>query len=109
MAGVKEELAQLFRSLSTASTIALSIVFSVFAGVLAGYYLDTRVFKGRTYPWLTIICLLLGIAGGAKNFFILTKRFSEEDREKKGPSGREGQRAGSKKGPSEGKGQADSK
>ncbi len=83
MGGVKEELATLFRSLSTATTIALSVVFSTFAGVLTGYYLDNHVFKGRTSPWLTLICLALGLAGGVKNFFLLSKRFSQEEEKKK--------------------------
>ncbi len=84
MGTVKEELSQLLRSLSVASTITLSIVFSIFAGVLAGYYLDTKAFDGRTYPWLTIICMAFGIGGGIKNFFIMTKRFS--NMKNKGPS-----------------------
>ncbi len=75
MGGVKKELGSLVRSLGVASTIALSIVFSVFAGVIAGYWLDISVFDGKTYPWLTIICLFFGIGGGVKNFFIMTKRF----------------------------------
>lgn len=79
MAGVKEELSQLLRGLSTATTIALSVVFSVFAGVLTGYYLDNHLFKGATTPWLTILFLFFGIGGGVKNFFVLTKRFKDED------------------------------
>ena len=78
MAGIKQELASLFRSMSFAMTISLSVVFSMFAGVLTGYYLDTWLFRGRTYPWLTIIGLFFGLGGGAKNFFILTRRFSQE-------------------------------
>ena len=87
MGTIKEELGQLFRSLSVASTIALSIVFSIFAGVLAGYWLDVKVFEGKTYPWLTLLFLLFGIGGGVKNFFIMTKRFSQDRSDKSGPSG----------------------
>jgi ATP synthase protein I len=84
MGSIKKELASQFRSLSVALTISMSVVFSVFAGVITGYYLDTWLFNGRTYPWLTIICLFFGIAGGAKNFLVLTKRFTKEPGEKKG-------------------------
>ena len=56
----------------------MAVVFSTFAGVFTGYYLDTRFFDGRTYPWLTLICLFFGLAGGVKNFFLLSKRFSQE-------------------------------
>lgn len=88
MGGIKEEFASLMRSLSVATTIAMSVVFSTFAGVLTGYYLDNSVFEGRTSPWLTLLGLALGLAGGVKNFFILSKRFAEEDKkEKQGKGG----------------------
>ena len=83
MGTIKEELASQFRSLSVASAIAMSVVFSIFAGVITGYYLDSWLFDGRSH-WLTIICLFFGIAGAVKNFIILTKRFSKEPGEKKG-------------------------
>ncbi|HID97097.1 MAG TPA: AtpZ/AtpI family protein [Thermodesulfobacteriaceae bacterium] len=94
MSSIKEELALHFRSLSTATTIALSVVFSVFAGVICGYYLDTRLFSGRTYPWLTVVCFLFGLAGGVKNFFILSRRFSKEADEAGKKDKREAERAG---------------
>lgn len=80
MGGIREEMVFLFRSLSLATTIALSVVFSVFAGVLAGYYLDTWLFSGKTYPWLTIACFLFGLGGGVKNFFLLSKRFGGSEK-----------------------------
>jgi len=78
MGSIKKELALQFRALGTATAIATSVVFSIFAGVITGYYLDTWLFKGRTYPWITMICLIFGIAGGIKNFLILSRRFSKE-------------------------------
>ncbi len=78
MGTIKQEFALAFKSLSTASTIALSVVFSTFAGVLAGWWLDTKFFEGKTYPWLTIVCFFFGLAGGVKNFMILTRRFTKE-------------------------------
>ena len=78
MGSIKKELGSQLHALSIASTIALAVVFSTFAGVITGYYLDTWLFKGRTYPWFTIICLIFGIAGGIKNFMILSRRFSKE-------------------------------
>ncbi|NDY42084.1 AtpZ/AtpI family protein [Dissulfurirhabdus thermomarina] len=59
-------------------TIAMSVVFSIFAGALTGYYLDNWLFDGRTSPWLTLVCLAMGVAGGAKNFVLLSRRFSRE-------------------------------
>ena len=78
MGNIKKELGSQLHALSIASTIALAVVLSIFAGVITGYYLDTWLFKGRTYPWLTIICLIFGIAGGIKNFLVMSRRFSKE-------------------------------
>ncbi|MDL1959058.1 MAG: AtpZ/AtpI family protein [Deltaproteobacteria bacterium] len=83
MGSIKKELASQFRSLSVALTISMSVVFSIFAGAITGYYLDAWLFDGQSH-WFTIICLFLGIAGAAKNFLILTKRFTKEPGEKKG-------------------------
>ena len=84
MGTFRQELALALRSFSNATTISLAVVLSVFAGVLSGYYLDTKLFHGRTYPWLTIICFLFGLGGGIKNFIILTKRFTKEAEKKEG-------------------------
>jgi F0F1-type ATP synthase assembly protein I len=83
MGTIREELASQFRSLSVASAIAMSVVFSIFAGAITGHYLDAWLFDGQSH-WLTIICLFFGIGGAVKNFLILTKRFSKEPKEKKG-------------------------
>ena len=83
MGTIREELASQFRSLSVASAISMSVVFSIFAGVITGHYLDAWLFDGQSY-WLTIICFFFGVAGAVKNFIILTKRFSKESGEKKG-------------------------
>jgi len=83
MGTIKKEFASQFRGFSVASAIAMSVTFSIFAGVITGYYLDLWLFDGQSH-WLTIICLFLGIAGAVKNFLILTKRFSKEPGEKKG-------------------------
>ncbi len=96
MGGIGQEIARQFKSLGTAMTIAMSVVFSTFAGVITGYYLDTWLFDNRTYPWFTLICLGFGLAGGVKNFFILSKRFGvgkgpgeEESREGETGKGRD--------------------
>ena len=83
MGTIKKELASQFRGFSVASAIAMSVAFSIFAGVITGHYLDLWLFDGQSH-WLTIICLFLGIAGAVKNFIILTKRFSKEPEKKKG-------------------------
>ncbi|PXF58747.1 MAG: hypothetical protein C4B58_05490 [Deltaproteobacteria bacterium] len=95
MGTIREELVSQFRSLSVASAIAMSVVFSIFAGAITGHYLDLWLFDGQSH-WLTIICLFFGIAGAVKNFFILTKRFSKEPGEKKGKDQPEAHTSGRK-------------
>ncbi len=75
---------EVLRQLGHVSTMAAAMVFSTFAGVWFGYYLDTKVFENRTHPWFTIIFFLFGLAGGIRNLFILGKRMKrqEEEREK---------------------------
>ncbi|OCC15770.1 hypothetical protein DBT_0695 [Dissulfuribacter thermophilus] len=50
------------------------MVFSTFAGVWFGYWLDRDVFDGRTHPWFTIVFFLFGLAGGIRNLFLLNDR-----------------------------------
>jgi ATP synthase protein I len=49
------------RQLLEASSVGIHLVISTFMGLALGYWLD-RFFD--TSPWLTLLCLLLGIAGG---------------------------------------------
>jgi len=56
------------------STIGISLAAAVFIGIGFGYFLDHKVFKGSTAPWLTLIFLGFGIAAGFKNLYMLTKR-----------------------------------
>ncbi|MFA6284796.1 MAG: AtpZ/AtpI family protein, partial [Desulfurivibrionaceae bacterium] len=50
------------RLLAQFSTVGMSVAFSIFIGVGIGYYLDHKVFDGRTSPWLTLIFLGFGVA-----------------------------------------------
>jgi ATP synthase protein I len=56
------------------STIGISFAASIFIGIGFGYFLDHKVFKGNTAPWLTLIFLGFGIAAGFKNLYMLTRR-----------------------------------
>ncbi len=53
-------------------TFALSIVL----GFALGWYLDNKVFGGRTAPWFSFIFLGLGIAAGFKHLWDLSKKMS---------------------------------
>ncbi len=52
-------------------TVGLNLVFSTFIGLAIGYGLD-KLFK-VTFPWLTIIFLILGIVSGFRDLLRLAR------------------------------------
>jgi len=56
------------------STIGMTVAFSIFIGAGFGYYLDHKVFGGRTYPWLTMIFLGFGVAAAFVNMYRMASR-----------------------------------
>ncbi|MHB1013847.1 MAG: AtpZ/AtpI family protein [Desulfurivibrionaceae bacterium] len=62
------------RLLAQFSTVGMSVAFSIFIGVGVGYFLDHRVFGGRTSPWLTLIFLGFGVAAAFKNLYHMASR-----------------------------------
>lgn len=56
------------------STIGLTMATSVFVGFGFGYWLDKKVFGGRTAPWFMMIFLVLGIAAGFRSLYQLAMR-----------------------------------
>ncbi len=62
----------LFRQLLNASSVGLNLVISTFIGLAIGYGLD-KLFK-KTFPWLTIIFLLLGIISGFRDLVRLARK-----------------------------------
>lgn len=77
----KKYLHEIMRILAHASTMGAAMVFSTFAGVWFGYWLDTDVFHGKTHPWLTIIFFLFGLAGGIRNLLLLSNRLKRKTEE----------------------------
>jgi len=65
---------QIMKLLTDFGTIGMTVAFSIFIGLGAGYYLDHKVFGGRTSPWLTLLFLGIGIGAGFKNLYAMTKR-----------------------------------
>ena len=53
-------------------TVGLNLVFSTFIGLAIGYGLD-KLFK-VTFPWLTIIFLILGIVSGFRDLLRLARK-----------------------------------
>ena len=62
------------RLLAQFSTIGMTVAFSIFIGVGIGYYLDHKVFAGRTSPWLTLIFLGFGVAAAFRNLYAMASR-----------------------------------
>ncbi len=62
------------RLLAQFSTVGMSVAFSIFIGVGVGYFLDHRVFGGRTSPWLTLVFLGFGVAAAFKNLYHMASR-----------------------------------
>ena len=55
-------------------TIGMTMVACVFIGAGFGYFLDNKVFAGRTSPWFTFLFLALGVFAGYKNLYQMSKR-----------------------------------
>jgi len=71
MAGERKEVLKL---LATFGTIGMTMVFSIFIGLGIGYFLDHKLFDGRTAPWLTMLFLAFGVAAAFKNMYSLSQR-----------------------------------
>ena len=75
---MSEERREMFRQLAKYSHVGMSFVFSIFIGIGIGWYLDNKVFDGRTAPYLTVIFFAFGIAAGFKNLWELTKELKDD-------------------------------
>jgi ATP synthase protein I len=62
---------QLFRSLAMVSSIGISVVLAIAIGVWFGLTLDRWL---NTTPWFFYIFLLIGIAAGFKNVYVIAGR-----------------------------------
>jgi len=64
------------RSLISYSSLGLEMGLSVAIGIAIGYFLDTYF---RTYPYLTILFMLFGIAAAFKTIFVLLRKMEREN------------------------------
>ena len=67
----------LLRQLFEASTVGIQLVLSTFVGFGMGYFLDK--FLG-TFPWLTILFLILGIIAGFRELLRVARRQNGPDK-----------------------------
>ncbi len=68
-----------WRLVGDALQLGASIVFAIFIGFGIGYWLDSKL---GTFPWLTIIFFLLGIAAAARNVLIEVRKQLRSDKDK---------------------------
>ncbi len=61
-----------------ASSIGIQLVLSTFAGFAIGYFLDKKIFN--TFPWLTIVFLILGIVAGFRELFRVARKQDGSDK-----------------------------
>jgi len=63
-----------------ASTIGYQVAFAPFIGIAIGVFIDS---KFGTFPYLTIIFLIVGVVAGGVNYYRFAKQQQEEDRVRK--------------------------
>jgi len=59
--------------------LGASIVFAIFIGAGIGYWLDGRL---DTFPYLSIIFFLLGVAAAARNVWIEVRKQLRSEKDK---------------------------
>lgn len=75
---MSEERREMFRLLASHGHVGLTFAFSIMIGFGMGWYLDEKVFDGRTSPWLTFIFLGLGIAAGFRTLWRVVRDLQDE-------------------------------
>lgn len=71
---MSESRKEMMKLLADFSTIGMTVAFSVFIGLGIGYYLDHKIFGGKTYPWLSLVFLGFGVAAAFVNLYRMTRR-----------------------------------
>ena len=70
---------EMMKLMAEFGTIGMTVAFSIFIGIWIGYFLDHKVFGGRTTPGFTLFFLLLGIIAAFKNLWSFMRRHAEKD------------------------------
>ncbi len=70
---------ELLRLMSDFGTVGLNVAAPIFVGVWIGHWLDSKVFGGRTSPWLTLYFILVGVIAGFRNLYRFLKQRMREN------------------------------
>jgi ATP synthase protein I len=74
---VDKETKQTAIQMARVSTIGIAMVIAIFGCFYLGRWLDRQL---STDPYLTLLFLLIGIAAGFRNMYLLVKRYIKEDK-----------------------------
>jgi ATP synthase protein I len=65
---------EMIKLLADFSTIGMTVAFSIFIGLGIGYFIDHKVFGGRTSPWFTLVFLGFGVIAAFLNLYRMARR-----------------------------------
>jgi len=72
-----KEAKQTLIQMAHVSTIGIAMVIAIFGCFYLGRWLDQQL---ETEPIFTLLFLLIGIAAGFRNMYLLVKRYIKEDK-----------------------------
>jgi len=74
---VDRETKQTVIQMASVSSIGIALVLAIFGCFYLGRWLDQKL---GTEPYLTLLFLLIGIAAGFRNIYVLIKRYLRNDK-----------------------------
>jgi ATP synthase protein I len=74
---VEKETKQTVIQMASVSSIGIAMVIAIFGCFFLGRWLDRQL---GTEPYLTLLFLLIGIAAGFRNIYVLIKRYIRNDK-----------------------------
>jgi len=74
---VDKETKQTVIQMARVSSIGIAMVIAIFGCFYLGRWLDQQL---ETEPYLTLLFLLIGIAAGFRNMYLLVKRYIKDDK-----------------------------
>jgi F0F1-type ATP synthase assembly protein I len=72
-----EEEQGILTELARYGQIGTTFAAAIFIGLGIGWWLDNKLFAGRTAPWFTFIFLGFGIVAGFKHLWDMNKKISD--------------------------------
>ncbi|MFN3407224.1 MAG: AtpZ/AtpI family protein [Caldimicrobium sp.] len=70
----ESNIAFLLKILSESLAIGIAVIGSILAGAITGWLIEEKLLKGKTAPWITTICIILGAIGGIKNLLYYSRK-----------------------------------